>query len=96
MFSAYIIYNDQITDIIKYNNIFNKLNQPLIDKYIVGYNIQFSDNKWNELNIKIIELNDNHDIKNNLLSFYAYKLFKKYTYCIELDFNFNQSLDLHP
>jgi hypothetical protein len=91
MFAAYIIYNDQITDIIKYNNIFNKLNQTSIDKYIIGYNIQFSDNK---LNIKILELNNNHDIKNNLLSFYAYKLFKNYTYCIELDFNFNQSLDL--
>ena len=95
MFAAYIIYNDQITDIIKYNNIFMKLNQLDIDKYIIGYNIQFLDNKWNELNIKIIELNDNHDIKNNLLSFYAYKLFKNYTYCIELDFNFNQNLDFN-
>lgn len=95
MFAAYIIYDNQITDIIKYNNVFKKLNQSSIDKYIIGYNIQFSDNQQNFLDINIIDLSNKDNIKDNLLSFYAYKLFKKYTYCIELDFNFYHNIDLN-
>jgi hypothetical protein len=98
MFAVYIIYDNQITDIIKYNNVFNKLNKSVtmktIDKYIIGYNIQFYNNNHNEFNIKILNL-DEKIIKDNLITFYAYKLFKNYTYCIELDFNFNHMIDIN-
>jgi hypothetical protein len=84
MIAVYIIYNNEYQDIKKYLDCFAKIKLPNNNKYIIGDNIPFTEMK----NIKILH------VDNKLLPFYTYKLFKNYTYCIELELDYNAIINV--